>query len=391
LVTNQEIGAISSGTWAGGINRFGDVCGYYTVDRGTNSVNYPYPYESKPFVYRDATGMLPLVGTNARFSGFSSGINDRGQVAFWGTPDNVHSYAYRYAPMTGIQWLGTFGDGAGDVAGGINNRGDVVGRSDVLDGVHGWEFPFLYTDATGIVKLEGPVENFEGNAIAINDLGHIALAAYGCIYLYAPETGMVPIGEGLPYGLNHRDVVVGTAPDAEGWWRATMYLNGMTRLLTPAGMNATALGINDHNVVVGEESTVGRSPRIFVWTDREGLMWLNEFLEPGYGVGSPSGINEHGQIAAGGYYVPPHGGTFAVRLDPIPPKLTVQRASTSLVVTWNPAWLGVVLESTESLTAPNWQPLDTGGTNVVALTPDAPQRFFRLNLEALRGLCCPPQ
>jgi hypothetical protein len=80
-----------------------------------------------------------------------------------------------------------------------------------------------------------------------------------------------------------------------------------------------------------------------------------------------------------------------VLLNPIPPRLSLQRASADLVVSWSPPWPGVVLEATESLSAPNWQPVETGGTNVVAMTLNAPQRFFRLNLEALRGLCCPPE
>jgi uncharacterized membrane protein len=391
LVTNEQVGAISSSPWAGGINRFGDVAGYFEIDRGTDSVNYPYPYEQRPFFYNNSKGMFPLVETNTPFSGFSSGINDNGQVAFWGTPDNLHSWAYRYTPGVGVEWLGSFGDGAGDVANAINNRGDIVGRSDVWDGIHGWQFAFLYTEATGIMQLEGPFKNFEGNAVDINDLGHIAVNAYGSVFLYTPETGMSLVGEGVPYAINNEDVVVGLAGDEDGWYHAAIYRDGVTRLLTPKGMDAMALGVNDQNVVVGQRSTQGEPLRMFIWTERDGLIWLDEFMEPSMGVIWPSGINEKGQIAGEGYEVPYSGGSFAARLDPVPPKLGINHSPTNLVVSWSPAWPGLSLEATESLSRPNWQTVDTGGTNVVAMPATTSMRFFRLNLEGIRGLCCAPE
>jgi uncharacterized membrane protein len=400
LVNNEEIGALDSSTWAGGINRFGDVTGFYTMDMGTNAVAYPYPYESRPFIYRDETGFLSLVETNTPFFGFASGINDHGQVAFWGSFDNVRYYAYRHTVGVGNECLGSFGDGAGDVAVEINNRGDVVGRSDVYDGVHGWEFPFLYTDATGIMQLEGPTENFEGGVVDINDLGHIVVSGYDSItYLYLPEDGfpplrfrMVPIayGSALAYALNNQDVVVGDDWDEEGWVRAfILYPNGTRRFVTPAGMTARAFDINDHNVVVGGKSQIGVVNQGFIWTERDGLMWLNDHIEPGWSVTWPIGINESGQIAIDGFR--PGSRSIAVRLDPIPPKLTIQRSPPHLLVSWSPAWPGLVLEATDSLSTPSWQAVETRGTNVVRVALDSPQRYFRLNLDGARGMCCAPQ
>lgn len=388
LVTNQEIGALDSATWAGGINRFGDVCGYYTVDRGTNSVNYPYPYESKPFVYKDANGMLPLVGTSIRFSGFSSGINNRGQVAFWGTPDNMHSLAYRYTPGVGVEALGSISDGSGDVATAINNLGQVVGRSDAYRGNTPWEYGFLYTDEIGVTNIGSLNENAYSAAYDINDLGQVTGISGGYVFLYTPQTGMVSIGQGVGYGINSQGIVAGRV----GWgppYNAALYVNGTTRLLTSPDVDSEAYDINDHNVIVGQ--IFSGEWEIFVWTERDGMMGLNSLIEPGWHVLWPSGINEFGQIAAEGNFVPPDVATFAVRLDPIPPKLIAQRASTNLVVTWNPAWPGVVLESSGDLSASSWRPMATGGTNVVTLPIASGARFFRLNLEALRGLCCPPQ
>ena len=80
----------------------------------------------------------------------------------------------------------------------------------------------------------------------------------------------------------------------------------------------------------------------------------------------------------------------AVRFDPIPPALAIRAATTNLVISWSPNWPGVVLEAADDLSAPEWQPVATDGTNLLAMPPEGPQRFFRLNLDGIRGLCCPP-
>lgn len=64
--------------------------------------------------------------------------------------------------------------------------------------------------------------------------------------------------------------------------------------------------------------------------------------------------------------------------------------ATNLVISWSPAWPRIVLEATEDLANPSWQPVPTGGTNVLVVPVEGRQRFFRLNLEGIRGLCCPP-
>ncbi len=110
---------------------------------------------------------------------------------------------------------------------------------------------------------------------------------------------------------------------------------------------------------------------------------LRALVPTNWWISWPMGINNRGQIAAAG-------GGMAVRLDPIPPTLTVRRVGTNVVVSWTPAWPGLVLESTADLSAPAWQPLYTGGTNVVTILDNIPQRFFRLNLEGARGLCWGP-
>jgi probable HAF family extracellular repeat protein len=383
LMTNEQVGAVTC--WTAGINRFGDVAGTYAVERGTNA----YPYEWVPFVYRDATGMVPLVGPETLNSAAASGINDHGQVALWGSSGDGLLLAYRYTPGVGLEPLGSIGDGSYDQTTGINNLGQVVGRSDASNGNQSWEYGFLYTDGKGVTNIGSIDEGAYSAAYDINDLGQVTGNSGGYIFIYTRQAGMVPIGEGLAHAINNLEMVVGEVPDIDGWYRAALYVDGATRFLTPPGMDAVAYGINDHNVVVGQRTSVGDSPRTFVWTERDGLMWLNDFIEPGWILTYPSGINENGQIACEGGIPGKTSGTF--RLDPIPPKLGINHSPTNLVVSWSPNWPGLALEATESLSRPNWQPVVTGGTNVVAMPATNSMRFFRLNLEGIRGLCCAPE
>ncbi len=127
-----------------------------------------------------------------------------------------------------------------------------------------------------------------------------------------------------------------------------------------------------------------------LWTESEGLVRLNSLIpdDSGWWLTTAAAINDHGQIVRQGVF---EGQGLAYRLDPIPPKLNLQHSPTNMLVSWSPAWPGLVLESTPSLSAPDWRPVDTGGTNVFAVSNTNTMRFFRLNLEGIRGLCCAPE
>jgi probable HAF family extracellular repeat protein len=188
LVTNDQKDAISSST--GGINRFGDVVGYYTVERGTNA----YPYEWVPYIYKDATGMVPLVGPETLQSAAATGINDHGQIALWGSSGDGLLLAYRYTPGIGLEALGSIGDGTYDQTAGINNLGQIVGRSDVQMGKKFLELGFLYSDGTGVTNIGSLNESAYSAAYDINDRGQVTGNSDGYVFLYTLESGMVSIG-----------------------------------------------------------------------------------------------------------------------------------------------------------------------------------------------------
>jgi probable HAF family extracellular repeat protein len=361
-----------------GINRHGDVVGSYWL---------PGDIAGRPFVYRDGSGFVPFAHV-AEFFGWPQGINDKGQVAVYGFLAGTESpTSWRYTPGVGYESLGTLGEEGDirDVPADINMLGQVVGRSDTYFEGAPWQDAFLYTDGVGMVNL-GHLPNRYSSGRGINDLGQITGSSGGYAFLYTKGTGMVSIGQGVGYDINNRGVVAGKV----GWqppYQAAIYVGGTTRLLTTPDVDCQADAINEHNVVVGQ--IFDNPQRIFVWTERDGLMELNSLIEPGWNVLRPSGINDNGQIAAVGTFNGAY--TAAVRLDPIPPRLSIQRGSTHLMVSWSPNWPGLVLECTDELSAPNWQPLPSGGTNMVILPLTGASRFFRLNLDGIRGLCCAPE
>jgi uncharacterized membrane protein len=375
LLTNGQLGATFS--YPAGINRFGDVCGTYKKSN----------YLHAPFLYKDSTGVGCLLTNTPLIDAFASGINDLGQIALMGTTGNGDCCVYRYSPGVGILPLGSLYDCRGDAAGGINNFGQIVGSSDAVMKGAEYTFPFLYGDTNGMVQLEGPNGMFEGSADAINDLGHILFHANWHAYLYSSKTNIIDLGQGSGSAINDLDVVAGAFGEYD--YHAAIYSNGTVRLLTPAGTNSEAYGINNYNIVVGTIYPLYARVEMFVWSEKTGPMMVNSLIDTNWHISSPYGINDSGQIAAQGFAA---GGSSsdAVRLDPIPPKISLLCSNTNVSVSWSPAWPGVILEGAEDVRAATWEVLPTGGTNIFTMPLTNQMRFFRLNLDALRGLCCAP-
>jgi probable HAF family extracellular repeat protein len=371
-VVNLQAGAPMEviGSGAGSINQHGVVAGAYHL---------PGEIAGRPFVYSDDGGFVPLEHDGG-FFGYARAINDHDQVAVFGyVPGTEGPTAWRYTPGIGLESLGTLGEEGdiGDVPNGINNLGQIVGRTDTMRDGQPWQDAFIYTDEMGMVNLGSLGPNRYATAWAINDAGQITGHSGGEVFLYTDKRGMVAIGQGAGFAINQFGIVAGETLDSE----AAIFENGMTRRLGTLGGRTTAEGINDYNVVVGGTVPVRSG---FIWTEAEGMVRLDTLIEPGWRVYDIWDINNNGQIVGAA-------NNAAIRLDPIPPRLGIQASTAGLVVSWSPAWPGVVLESTANLSAPDWQPLDTGGTNVVNMPLSDTQRFFRLNLENLRGLCCPPE
>ncbi len=268
----------------------------------------------------------------------------------------------------GIESLGNLPGGTYSSGFAINDLGWVAGGGNTTNSVtHDWpddttSHTFRYTDESGLTDVGG-------------------LFAWGA-------------SSGDPTAMNNLGIIVGAAvvgatdvPTRRGF---IVFSNTAVELPNLGGNDTVPLAINNSNVVVGRDILGHRgSPEIwrpFIWTETEGMVDLNDYIDPasGYHLWSASDINNRGQIVA-------YASQGPVLLNPIPPRVRISHSADNTMVTWDSAWPGVVLEATASLEAADWQPVDTSGANVLALSATNTMRFFRLNLEGIRGLCCAPE
>jgi probable HAF family extracellular repeat protein len=129
-------------------------------------------------------------------------INDLGQVA-----GNSQTAAFVWTRLGGMRELMLPG-GTSSHAVGINDLGEVAGYSQLADGSVD---AFLWTRWGGIHDL-GP-----GQAVAINEVGQVAINAPNGAYPWTPSRGMLYIGQVSATALNDRGQVTGRGADGDAF------------------------------------------------------------------------------------------------------------------------------------------------------------------------------
>jgi len=364
----------------------------------------PYPSGNTKgvFVHSDEDGFQEI-GDYEGASSQPNRINNRGQVAVvcWrGYETNdiwfYVEYAVRFTPGDGFERLGDLG-GNYSRALGINSHGDVVGTANTqTTNYYDYNHAFLYTDERGMIDL-GTFGGRSATAVDINDDGWICgwsiVPGIGnTAWIYHEWAGMIPLGDGVAGRINEQRVVVQGGYDLY----ATLVFPDGRRLPMRSSPEVTYdwfIGdLNDWNVVVDTalRPLSGGESIGSIWTEREGMRDLNRLIDTnsGWFITYALDINNHGQISGAANK---DRRQQAIRLDPIPPKPSIACQGTNVVVSWIPAWPGIVLESGASLSSTNWTPIPTSGTSLVTLPMTSSNRFFRLNLDGIRGMCCVPE
>jgi probable HAF family extracellular repeat protein len=360
-----------------GINDSGEVVGEYGY-----YINPVGMVLLRAFRFSEASGTVDL-DLPRHWVTTAVGINNAGQIALYaGHGRPVTFEAYRFTPGAGYEPLGDLG---GDEAetGAINGVGQVTGFSlGPDDRAHAYR----YSDGSGMENIGGSFAVSRG--FAINDQGWVAGYADGYAFLYRNEEEVVNIGPGRAYGMNNKGSVAGVSWDTY-FDQGFVYREGKVTLVGPSPYTTILIDINNYDIAVGVGAHEDNRWTGLIWTEAEGLMRLNSFIpaDSGWWLTTAAAINDKGQIVGQGVF---GGKVLAYRLDPIEPKLNIERVDTNAVISWTPAWGGAVLESTDDLSAPDWQPITAGSTNRVVMPLEGSSRFFRLNLDALRGLCCAP-
>ena len=210
-----------------------------------------------------------------------------------------------------MQDIGNLG-GASASAYAINNSGQVVGNSELADGVS--YHAFLWTSAEGITDLGTLGGNYR-YAQAINNAeevtGYSTLSDNTTIhaFLWTKGSGMqdlgLPSGCIMAYGINDAGTIVGFyarsgASDSRyGFVQAS---NGKAFQLGTLGKDFTvAASINAANQVVGYAGIAPNGEHGFLWTHANGIQDLNDLIPSGLGVvNGANAINRSGQIAFAG-------------------------------------------------------------------------------------------
>jgi probable HAF family extracellular repeat protein len=195
------------------------------------------------------------LGTLGGENSGAQSINNRGEVVGISEIRNGRPRAFLWRPGDGMQGLGTLG-GPESFAEDINDATQVVGSSQTADGNF---HAFLWTVARGM-----------------EDLGTLGGQSSGAT------------------GISETGVVVGISSTAAGTDEAFLWTRGggMRSLGSPGGNpSAGAHAVNTHRRVVG---TSGDFFNPFIWIPGNGLQPLPTLRG---GQAEPDDLNEFGQIA----------------------------------------------------------------------------------------------
>jgi probable HAF family extracellular repeat protein len=251
---------------------------------------------------------LPMLGGLASEA---TGVNDAGTVSGTWVSADGSPHAFRADPGSAPLDLGTLG-GTTSAGFGITANGTVVGYSTTASGeMHA----FRYSDATGTMEDLGTLGGASSFAWSANAAGVVvgeSLAAdnktRGFVYANGTMADIGTLGGTLSkaFAVNASGLVAGQAMNSAGRWHAFRRPAGSSTLVdlgTLGGNWSGAQGVNKDGAIVGWSQVTGGTLHAFLWTDADGLVDLNMFVDPasGWVLSTAYAINDKGQITGYGF------------------------------------------------------------------------------------------
>ena len=298
----RDIGSLGGGqTLALDLNDLGQVTGNSLTAAGAEHA----------FVWRAGSGMLDI-GTPSG-GGESSGvaINRHGVVTGSSYADFTPR-AFRWSAASGNESLGALTSdlGSASFAGSLNDAGLIAGSSTTADGSR---HAFAWTRNSGLVDID-TLNSYDALVVAVGANGEVAGNHIPSLdnleyrpFLWTRATGMRDLGTAggtsafvidMTPGVHMAGLInFGDIQRAMSWTRST----GMRDLGTLGGASSRADGVNAGGQVVGDAQDKAGDWRAFVWTAKNGMLDLNNYLRrapPGLVLDDALAINDAGAIVA---------------------------------------------------------------------------------------------
>jgi probable HAF family extracellular repeat protein len=263
------------------INNFGQVVGGAETD---------CQCKVYPFVW--AGGYLHNLGAlGSATSNWAFGINDQGQVV------GRSSHAFLWSRSSGLTDLGIAGD-----AYKINNRGEIAGQLSVPS------HAFLMKDGS-VLDLGTLTGDGDSAAYGLNNEGWVVGQSGARAFLWTEQTGIINLGtldgdsgNSGANAVNDLGQIVGESDYNGSGSRAAYFTRQAVIDLSSLGGPSEASAINNLGQVVGDSFTTGGDHAFL--TDLHGgpMIDLNTLIPPGSGwtLLDARGINGAGQIVGTG-------------------------------------------------------------------------------------------
>jgi probable HAF family extracellular repeat protein len=247
-----------------GINNADQIVGYFFQD--TPPSNNGFLYQNGAFTTIEAPGSLALSA--------AIGINDRGQIV--GESDlggsGARGFLYSNGAFDTINVPGSFTTSAN----GINNRDQIVGTY-VIDASNPVQIPalgFLYAD--GVFSTIAVPGSAATKVNGINDSGQIVgtfTNDFRSTHGFFDDKGVFTTIDvpgrffTVAAGINNRGQIVGSFSDASGFAHGFLYAYGVFTTMDIPGALSTGLnGINDRGQIVGQSIDASNHGFSFVAT-----------------------------------------------------------------------------------------------------------------------------
>ena len=284
-VTETDLGTLG-GAWAAasGISDAGVVVG----NSGTAYIT------TRAFRWTAGGGMEDL-GALGGANSAAAAISASGVIVGWAQNTYSTSRAFRWTRAGGMRDLGTLVGGESSGAMAVNSAGEVVGWSDNGRG----QTVAVRWDTSGAILSLLPLSTDDGRATGINDRGEIVGYSDICVYYDCSSTAFrwsQPAGATNPLAGKSYAYAIDSAGNVVGQVDGHAF-----RLLAGGGLStlasyrvigwAWAYALNDQGQVVGSASQM--SPSVAypsVWSASDGIGRLS------IKSGLASGINNAGQV-----------------------------------------------------------------------------------------------